>query len=305
MTEELKLNGTMQLAGRFHIKAVNKDGSERILADWFDNLILDSGLNRVGSGGVFIGVAVGTGTTTPAVTQTALVNQVAYTSTQTGTDVSGSDVSGGFMYLRRTYRFGAGSAAGNLTEVGAGWASGQMFSRTLIKDGGGNPTTITVLSDEYLDVTYEIRIYWPTTDSVATINISGTNYTVTCRADIVGSWNGSSGGILAFAGGGVTNAKPSDPMVYNATSIGDIQTAATGTFLGYFYDQTFDTAYANNSYKRTIKQVISLNAVTSSFNLIRVYTTIGMHKIHFNPSIPKTNANIFTFKFDIAWARKA
>lgn len=303
MTKPISLEGKAQLAGRFMIKAVKADGTERVLADWFDNLILDSGLNRAGTGGIINGIAVGTGTSTPIATQTALDALVAYTTTTTGSDVSGQDLTNLFMYLRRTYRFGAGVAAGNLTEIGAGWSSTSMFSRTLIKDGGGNPTTITVLSDEYLDVTYELRVYWPTTDTTTVLNISGTNYTITGRPDLVGSW-GSSGGLPSFWGVGVNNANYATPMVYNATAMGDTATGPTGTYLGNPTDQSYDVAYVNNSLKRTVKITCGLSGITSTFNFIRVYTQLGIHKFYFSPSIPKTNANIFTFKYDIAWARK-
>lgn len=44
------LNFTARMAGHFTLKATNiNTGKERILGD-FPNLILDSGLNRIGSG---------------------------------------------------------------------------------------------------------------------------------------------------------------------------------------------------------------------------------------------------------------
>ena len=84
------------------------------------------------------------------------------------------------------YHFAIGAAAGNLSELGVGWASSgtTLFSRALILDSGGTPTTITVLSDEYLYVTYEHRFYPSETDATGSIvftgNIGGT-YTYTLR----------------------------------------------------------------------------------------------------------------------------
>ena len=150
-----------QCAGWFKIEATRPDGTRRVLADWFPNLILNGGLDRMGANPDYLSwCQVGSGSTAPVAAQTALVNRIAGTSTQQN-NVSGAQASAPYYgWYRRTYRFAQGVAAGNLSEVGVGWAtSGSLFSRALILDGGGSPTTITVLSDEVLDVTYELRRY--------------------------------------------------------------------------------------------------------------------------------------------------
>ena len=53
--------------------------------------------------------------------------------------------------------------------------------RALILDGGGSPTTLTILSDETLDVTYTIRVYPPTTDVTGSITLDGVSYGYTIR----------------------------------------------------------------------------------------------------------------------------
>ena len=45
----------------------------------------------------------------------------------------------------------------------------QLFSRALIRDGAGNPTTLTVTAIDILTVTYQLRLYRPTTDIVSTV----------------------------------------------------------------------------------------------------------------------------------------
>ncbi|WP_251258216.1 hypothetical protein, partial [Enterobacter hormaechei] len=120
---------------------------------------------------------VGSGNTAPAVTDTVLVSQVASSSTQQAIN-NGVDRSGAFYaWVRRTTRFTTGTAAGTLAEVGVSpTTSGPLFSRALILDSGGNPTTITVLPDETLDVTYELRLYPTLTDATGTVDIAGVTY---------------------------------------------------------------------------------------------------------------------------------
>ena len=149
------------LAGFYKLVATNSKGQTRVVADWFCNLILDAGLNRLGTGGIIDRISVGSGNSTPTAGQTALDTLVATTTTAVGGGVNSYDSVGNtYAFSRSTYRFATGVATGNLTEVGAGW-SGGLFSRALIKDGGGVPTTVTILSDETLDVIYELRVYVP------------------------------------------------------------------------------------------------------------------------------------------------
>jgi hypothetical protein len=154
----------MGLAGRFKLTMTNvTDGSVRE-TEWFDNIVTDSGLNGIGTTNMVARCYVGTGSTTPADTDTALTSFLAANSSG-GTPVSAASVSSPY-YSKNTmvYRFAAGVAAGNISEIGiapSGTVPQPLFSHALVLDGGGSPTTVTVLSDEILDVTYEIRAYYP------------------------------------------------------------------------------------------------------------------------------------------------
>ena len=116
----------------------------------------------------------GTGNSTPVVSQTILDNQTGVSSS--GIETYGSTTSSPYYgYKIFTFRFNQGIAAGNISEIGVGWSGTtplQLFSRTLIKDINGDPTTITVLADETLDVIYELRLYAPETDLI----VSGLDY---------------------------------------------------------------------------------------------------------------------------------
>ncbi len=177
-----------KVCGFYKLEAVKKSKSgketKRLLADWFPNLITTAGLNYMGTnrsyafntstrGGWLTYCIVGSGNTTPAFTDSVLANKLAATSSMTAMTLTVESTSPYYRKMVLKYRFAEGVAAGNLAEVGIGWSSTACFSRALILDGGGNPTTITILSDEYLDVTYEYRIYPKETDDTGTVIFTG------------------------------------------------------------------------------------------------------------------------------------
>ncbi len=289
-----------KLAGRYKIEAVKADGERRLIkADWFNNLILDSGLNRLGSGGAYSYCMVGTGTAAAAISQTALAAQIANTNNQTG-ELVGVDTTNGFAWNRRTFRFGLGAAAGNLTEVGVGWTSTDCFSRALITDSNGNPVSITVLADEYLDVTYELRLYWPTADVVASsVNISGSTYTVTARPAVVGSW-----AVAALINNGSSAALgvPGQATSYTAGTLGD-NTVEPGGVAEFGINMTYAAAYTNNSLQRDYRGVWDGTKGSNPIGAIRVSTPFGIYKFGYSPSLPKGADNTMTLDFRMSWAR--
>jgi hypothetical protein len=196
-------------AAGFYRLEVNKAESNLLVKDtgWFKNIITDRGLvewyilPKFGSfddsGDIASNCCVGTGNTTPATTDVQLAAYLASASSTTGGGTGGypGKASAGYVaaagaepaywYARYTYQFGTGVAAGNLTEVGTypGGASysADLFSRALILDDMGNPTSITVLSDEILTVTWELRWYLDTTDHSFSFNLNGSPLTGTYR----------------------------------------------------------------------------------------------------------------------------
>lgn len=193
------------MAGLYRFEAFKQDavgnevpGTRRVVADWFPNLITDLGMrsHMVDSAGdLMSSCRVGSGSVPPEPTDTALAAPVGNNSSDHSPAVGFSNAHPYYGWRRLTYRFNAGVAAGNLSEVGV-FGSAGMYSRALIKDSSGDPVTVTVLPDEVLDVTYELRVYVPTSDSVYTVTDSGSGieYTFTIRAARAGSnsWCGQS-----------------------------------------------------------------------------------------------------------------
>ncbi|MBH1878193.1 hypothetical protein [Stenotrophomonas maltophilia] len=315
------LNASSGFAGWFKIEAFRTDedgqeipGSRRIAADWFPNLITNAGLDLLGttdSTDVFTFCRVGSGNTAPAVTDTALVSQVAVTSSEQAI-TNGVDRSGAFYaWRRRTLRFANGAAAGTLAEVGVSPTNaGALFSRALILDSGGSPTTITVLSDETLDVTYELRLYPVLTDATGTVDISGTTYNWTARPLIPASydvfWSTYLGrGIIPYSvagnpanGPAVAAALPTQGSALSSPVASGIITAL---------------AYTNGSYQRSFRFDCDLNNANVAGGIGCFFATAGTTNLEaktfgawawgLSPKLPKTASFKATFTIRMSWGR--
>ena len=149
----------------------------------FRNLITDAGLDAL-AGGAGISnlinyLAVGTGSSEPSYTDTALNAEVARTNSNGGFNDSNAMVGSGDLveYWRRirTRVFTEAQANGNLAELGffSSSSGGTMWNRQLFRDELGQPTTITKTPEDQLRVTYEYRIYPPWDDVVQEIEVNG------------------------------------------------------------------------------------------------------------------------------------
>lgn len=277
--------------------------NSRVLAGPFNNVITDQGLNRMGANDFYIGrCQVGSGNATPSTSDTGLQTWVAGTTTIHSNSRGAQNSPPYYAYDINTYRFGVGVAAGNLSEVGVGWntSGATLYSRALILDGSGNPTTITVLPDEILDVVYEFRVYPPLDDVVGTINISGDTYNYTLRAAHVTSHQTNVG-----PGWGCANAQG---LAGGLGWAGEARSGAigpiTGSPSGTSYPTTirFSPAYVDNSLERDLQYQWDVTR-NGPFRSIMFASAWGTYQIEFDPVIPKTLINVFTITFTHSWAR--
>lgn len=268
--------------------------------DWFSNLILDAGLNRLGSG-TWRGYAhIGTGTAAPAVGDTTLANFAAATGVEQTISSSNSGSPDYYTTFTVVYRFAAGALNGNYTEVGVGWTNSLLFSRALIVDGGGSPTSITVTSAEYLDVYYRLRMVPDLSDSTYGTTIGGVSYTVTRRASSVSNyldWQPSSGPWCPATSGGTT------VIAYNGT-LGPVTGFPSGSSAQIFTDASLN-AYSNNSYTRTGSLSFGLGDlnVSGGIKSIMVSDTPGSWQHEFNNVIPKDSTKVMSLNFTMSWGR--
>lgn len=297
----IEIHQEVGLSGHFTIYAESKARGRRKLAE-FNNLILDIGLDRLGvtSAQCAAYCRVGSGTTTPATSQTALVSQVAAVSNL----ISSLDTyyAGPPPYIESVlkYRFNEGTATGTLAEVGVGWAStgSTLFCRARILDTGGNPTTITVLSDEALDVEYRFRLYPPTTDVTGSVTIASVSYSYTLRAGLTNTstWspqtllNGGFGNGSCIATNGSIGSITGSPSGSTAAGSGS---AAVYTNGNYYRDATFTWGLTSGNFSSPA----GISAIAWSRN--GTYFQVG-----FATAIPKDGTKVFTFTVRNSWARR-
>jgi hypothetical protein len=292
-----------KLEGRFTFVLTKPDGTSRTVAD-FSNLITDGGLDRIGSGSPYLDyIHLGTGSTSPTFADTALTTFLASSSTAAPTldNVSTTAVSSPY-YVQYTMnkRFAAGIATGNLTEVGVSWSSttGSLFSHALILDGGGNPTTITKLADEVLDVLYTFRVYAPLADVSATVG----GYSTVLRAAQVttanvyplNGWHAQSFGVTSNGYTGLGT--------YSTQTLGAITSYPSGTASSS--TSSLDT-YVNGTYTRTGTFSCGLTEGNSAGGIgsIGFKAGFGTFQCSFTPVIPKDSTKVLTITWSISWGR--
>lgn len=310
-------------AGYFKMEARKPDGSMRILADWFPNMILNSGLNALGSNGSYLEYCkVGAGTSAPISTQTTLVSQVAETNTMLNWSISSAvttvTTAPYHSYITRTFRFPVGTATGNLTEVGVGGnagSSGALFSRALIVDGNGNPTAVTVLADEELVVTYKFAAYPPTTDTNTSIVLNGTTHNVIIRPTAL--LNTPFIKLFTEGGGGGPGAQVllnnHNCVAYSGDIITDITSTSSPAGTSASASSSAFGSYVNGSYKNTATYTFSTTAANFAGGIRSVQcipetyyrTFIGYRfQMQFDPPIPKTSSNRFSLGLNVSWTRR-
>lgn len=223
----------LKFKGRF--KCVLNEGTDReVSTGWFHNLVLDSGLDRFAttSPNLFTWACVGTGTNAPANSDTTLQSYVASTSNllfDSGTNAGPSTY---VAQCQMHWTYTLGSVVGNMAEVGVGWASGggSLWSRALILDSGGSPTTLTVTSSDQLIVYYELTCTPTLTDVTGTIAISGTNYNYTGRISNCASFGNSL--FSALNGSGSAPSQLTGPNCYATQILGAITSTPAGSAAG-------------------------------------------------------------------------
>lgn len=296
--------------GRFKLEAVDKyTGKKRVLADWFPNLITTNGANQLGTNNGFLGTcAVGSGNATPALTDTALQTLVTSTTSINSSGQSNSGSAPWFSSYTVQFNFPVGTATGNLSEIGVGLTATSLFSRALILDGGGSPTTITVLSSEALYATYQVNQYAPTSDVTGTVVIAGVTYSYTLRAANVsstGQWALQNGSCGPFMNGSLS------PAIVSAGAI----SAVTGSITGVTA-QSPSTSVANGSYSSgsfTNSGTVTWGLTTGNVGGVTaaqtnwggngaVTATRGSYQIGISPAIPKDASHILTLTFSLSWA---
>jgi hypothetical protein len=309
------LNAPVGLKGRWKLEVYRPDGRLRETRE-FDNLITDAGLDAIGTRLDTIKYhQVGTGSATPAVTDTSLAQWLASGSSrqshwqnvsQDGTTSEWRSGVGG------RWRFNPGVAEGNISEVGAGWAtSGNLFSRALILDELDQPTTMTILSDEYLDTTYACYVYPKNTDTTGQFELDSVTYDYVIRpADMDSTsyithrnpYNAD-----LYEGVGLINRKGR----YGTMGSAYTSTATLGSIIAYpggtndMWTSVANQAYVPGSYERIGNCFADLNDCNMSGGIGACTFIFGnMWQASFSPALPKNSTKQLTIVWKVSWARR-
>lgn len=274
----MNMNITQKLEGFYSLKV---HGGKRGEIDFgtHKNMILDAGISNFFNGRDTTGlIFVGSGSSQPNVNQSQLDAKIAGTRNNKKTFygyVSAEDSENGrpYGYTRISVQFSKGVAAGNIAELGVGGEENgsKLWSRSLVLDRSGNPTTITVLDDEFLTVTYEARRYVNTETVTTTLQYDDDGETKSVECRVVQSKDvGTSG----WGTAGIEFGSLSDYRLTNPDSSSTSRKHSNRTI-------TLDFKYSiHNGNNQDINEAV----IRSRYGLIPSGT-----KLQFIPPLRKTN----------------
>lgn len=293
--DNINLSHRGRFSGHYTLRVHGGDRPEQVLD--FHNMVLDSGINGLLGGDTVSTLLtwcdVGTSNVPPARGQTGLVARIAGSSTRVGSDntiFNASDPANPYYEITRITRFAAGQATGNIAEVGCGGGSGKPYwSRALVVDSNDQPTVISVLPNEILDVTYKLRWYIDVTDATGSFVLGGNTYNYVCRPHLKDRQGYHPWYSSMFSS---TGPCPS-PRTFGSTftSLGDPYQDEIGLDTNTPWHQ-FPQAYVTSSFKRAKLWGSEPGRLpTGVINAVRLTWGDGnapgfAHKMQFTPPIP-------------------
>ena len=301
------------LSGSYELTVRNQEGEiTKQLA--FENLILNQGLDSIGTEAYpfpnnDVKCKLGTGSVAPAVTDTDLSG----TASGFSSDASGANVTGNITtppyWSECSYAmtFPIGALSGNYTEIGLYSHAGTLFSRALIKDSGGNPTTLTILATEELHVVYKLRMYPPMTDTTGTFSMTynGTpttyNYTIRYANFIITDtypFTVFSTLAAAVMEGAALSADITGDMTYNQIVASDTSVASTYMDGTYYRDITYGFETSTANFTTGITGIRFNASVFDSQN-----NGWSHSQCLISPPIMKTATDTLSLTFRISWGR--
>jgi len=279
------------LTGHYKLELFKADG-RLVKSLEFENVITNIGKDRLRAGQSISNLYIGTSNAAPAAGNTQMG---AFAAAQSVDSAPGSlaAVAGPPVKFERTWTctFAPGAGTGVLAEVGAGWSAtgiGTLFSRSLIKDAGGNPVTLTKLADEYLVLTYTISITLPTT-TTGSVTLDGVAYSYTLQVE--------------------------DTLV--TCTLGYLALDASGDYFGGFGAACYNAAntesrattttlssYVSGTYNTTFTAVWGPAAGNLSGGVTKVVlaTNFCLLRLTFGAPVPKISTQSMQHAFNITWS---
>ena len=307
------MQANMGMAGEFRVVVKRADGSTKIDTGYQKNLILNQGLDFFGGKNgtdMMAYCVIGSGNSQPSYTQNKLDTAIK--------GVSGGNFSTKYDYdaardgsLYKTNRVCKYSFTGlnnvNVSELGLASIYDStttyfLCTRALIKDSQGNPTTITVLSGEILEIYYKLWAVYDTTDKTGTLNLldgvgGSVAYNYVLSPMLVGHTYYKDVGYLLGSD-------------YNKLVFSGDKAIFTGEPSNYFYstrDNAILSSYVMGSYKRVFTATFGIYDANGSIRTYGFYN-MGWWQIRFgsvanDSPITKTNTQTLSIPVEFSWGR--
>lgn len=312
------INASVNLKVKGQVRLVVHKGDESnasIDTGFFDNLVTNNGLNAIlGAGAsqsaLYIIPVVGSGNMTPQPTDTALQSFVAGANgaATVNTSVKHYDSTPYRVVHTFRWRFDQGDASGNISEVGLANIAGiptlttPLFSRALVKDSSGNPTSITVLPDEYLDVIYTITFFAGdfssgSFDQIIDGEVVSTTYSIGPSSMSVGGSSISTPGWATNTSSGPFCLRPqASPnatftTAYTTDVLGGAGDPPSGT--GSRVGGGTSTAVNTSLHYCDFTYLAGLDESNISIGSMSLAMGAAAYKISFSPAIPKINTKTY------------
>lgn len=307
------------ISGRFDLKVFDAYTGKLTNSRSFPNLITNQGLIGYCGGGLNFGypniVCVGNGTATPTPEDTTLASHLRNSGyfPEIWQSLIAPAAPDWISGVSCTVRFNAGTFDGTtITEIGItnGNSGNPVWCRALILDERGQPSSITVLANEYLDVTYTLYYHPKLDDTEFQFVMDGVTYNCIARAAYVST--------QAF-----NKYHPLQPFaftfraLYNTQTLGDvtgepvyssggkIELNASNSSVGY----SSETPY---TFKRKCNLALSQGNFDGGIGAALVANDVayqnGLHpqtQISFTPKLPKDSNTEMSFTLARTMARWA
>ena len=323
------MQANMGIAGEFRVVVKQADGSTKIDTGYQKNLILNQGLNHLGkyAGGntdMMYGCIIGSGSSQPTYTQNALDTPVAVVNkySEKAPKVSYDKAKDGNLYKTNrlvVYRFTNLDNA-NISELGlvsdySSLTNYMLCTRTLIKDSNGNPTVITILSGEILEIYYKLWRVIDVSDKDFVINVNDgtgnlTPYNVKIRPFFVGQQLNSSDMGNAAVGYTVTDNRTYNFYNRPIVTDNDLVPVTSDFSQNNWVDGATTTwgNYISESYKRTVTIDAPVNGLNINIRRMSLANPFGIYQIRFgrvsdDAPLTKTSTQTLKFPIEFSWGR--
>lgn len=299
--------------GEFRLVLRNSMGGIVQDTGWFPNLVTDTGLVHMAVGGTgglawFSNCHVGSSSTAPATTDTALVSWLGVHTSGKATTYGPTPVAPNYeRWQQNGWRFAAGVATGTIRELGLSFRNynADMSVRALVSPA------VAKAADQVLDVYYRLTI-WPNTgDVTGTTTIAGESYNYIVRPSYINSatwacitsYGPYTSAAAHKAYGGVLGTVTGEPTVFD-NSTGDngysdsINTTGIGS--GYCDWQAYWGLDSANDYGQVtaFRTPSTLTGATGSMGW-----QISTLKVSDGSGIPKDVTKEMYLDFRMTWAR--